>query len=255
MPGPIQSIERAAAILRVVADAPFGVGVGELASALGLPKTTAHGLLRTLLRVGYLDQDPRTGRYLVGTAALGLTAPPLDTNVLRSYAMNWADTLAARTGESVRIGALHGERVRIAHHVFRPGGGPQTLRVGVDLPLHATALGKVLLAYTPGLTERAGTGALAAFTRRTITAPRTLASEIARVRAQGYAEDVGEYSFERASLAAPLRDAGGRVVGAIGIVGDLDRLTDPSHRAAHLDTVRAVAQSISRDLAAEHPRR
>uniref|UniRef100_UPI00082A3E3D IclR family transcriptional regulator n=1 Tax=Nocardia lijiangensis TaxID=299618 RepID=UPI00082A3E3D len=213
MPGPIQSIERAAAILRVVAEAPFGVGVAELAGALGLPKATAHGLLRTLQRVGYIEQDDSTGKYLIGATALGLAAARLDTNVLRSYAMNWADTLAARSGESVRIGALRGEGVSIVHHVFRPDDTEQTLRVGIELPLHATALGKVLLAYTPGLTERITGAPLPAYTRRTVTTPRAVQAEIARVRAQGYAEDVAEFSFERASVAAPLRDAGGRVVG------------------------------------------
>lgn len=254
VPGPIQSIERAAAILRVVAEAPFGVGVGELAGALGLPKATAHGLLRTLQRVGYIEQDDATGKYLIGAAALGLADARLDTNVLRSYAMNWADTLAARSGESVRIGALRGEGVSIVHHVFRPDGSEQTLRVGIELPLHATALGKVLLAYTPGLTERVASAPLPAYTRRTVTAPRAVHAEIARVRAQGHAEDVAEFAFERASVAAPLRDAGGRVVGALGVVGAVDRVTDPGVRPKLVELVRATASAVSRDLGADRPR-
>ncbi|MFC9897165.1 IclR family transcriptional regulator [Nocardia sp. NPDC127579] len=253
MPGPIQSIERAAAIMGVVADAPFGIGVGELAGALDLAKPTAHGLLRTLQGVGYIDQDPHSGKYRIGAAALGLTARPFDANVLRSYAMNWGDTLAARSGESVRIGVLRGDRVAIVHHVFRPDGSTQSLRLGVELPLHATALGKVLLAYTPGLTERA-TAALPAYTTRTHTAPRPLQAEIARVRAQGFAEDTGEFHAERAALAAPIRDAGGRVIGAIGIVAAIDRLDNHTTHAKLVALVRDTAAAISRDLTTERPR-
>ncbi|MEU8899241.1 IclR family transcriptional regulator [Nocardia sp. NPDC048505] len=254
MPGPIQSIERAAAIMSVVAAAPFGIGVGELAAALGLAKPTAHGLLRTLQSVGYIEQDPRSGKYRIGDAALGMTARPFDANVLRSFAMNWGDTLAARSGESVRIGVLRGDAVAIVHHVFRPDTSRQTLRVGIELPLHATALGKILLAYTPGLAERGSPVPLPGYTMRTITATRALHGEIAKVRAQGYAEDLGEFATERASLAAPLRDAGGRVVGAIGVVGALDRLTDRTTRTGLTELVRATAASISRDLGTERPR-
>lgn len=242
--------------MSVVADAPFGIGVGELAAVLGLPKPTAHGLLRTLQRVGYIDQDAGSGKYLVGDAVLDLAAGRLDTNVLRSYAMNWADTLAARSGESVRIGALRGDSVVIVHHVFRPDGSAQVLRIGSELPLHATALGKILLAYTPGLTERSTGGGPLAFTRRTITAPRALQTEIARVRGQGHADDNGEFSSERASVAAPIRDSGGRVVGALGLVGSVDRITErgTGPRAKLVELVRNSAVAISRDLAADRPR-
>ncbi|WP_280235899.1 IclR family transcriptional regulator [Nocardia cyriacigeorgica] len=251
MPGPIQSIERAAAIMGLVAQAPFGIGVSELAGALGLPKTTTHGLLRTLHRVGYVEQDAGSGKYRMGAVAAGLSGARMDTNVLRSYAMNWGDTLAARSGESVRMGAVHDDGVQIVHHVFRPDRSPQRLRVGVVLPLHATALGKVLLAYTPGLAERATE--LLAYTRRTITAPRALHAEITQVRSRGFATDIGEFAADRASVAAPIRDPGGRVVGAIAVVGALDRITGGT--APITDLVRTAATSISADLAAEDTRR
>ncbi|WP_280438885.1 IclR family transcriptional regulator [Nocardia cyriacigeorgica] len=250
MPGSIQSIERAAAIMALVAQAPFGIGVSEVAGALGLPKATVHGLLRTLHGVGYVEQDSRSGKYRMGA---GPSGAGMDTNVLRSYAMNWADTLAARSGESVRMGAVHDVGVQIVHHVFRPDPSPQRLRVGVVLPLHATALGKVLLAYTPGLAERGDE--LTAFTRRTIIAPRALHAQIAQVRAQGFATDIGEFAAERASVAAPVRDPGGRVVGAIGVVGALDRVSSTEVvRAGLVELVRSAASAISGDIAADRAR-
>ncbi|MFE3445072.1 IclR family transcriptional regulator [Nocardia sp. NPDC059180] len=255
MPGPIQSIERAAAIMRLVSQAPYGIGVTELAGALSLPKATAHGLLRTLQGVGYVEQDAHTGKYRMGAVAAGLSGARMDTNVLRSYAMNWGDTLAARSGESVRMGAVHDDGVQIVHHVFRPDHSPQRLRVGVVLPLHATALGKVLLAHTPGLGERAAGTDLLAYTRRTRTAPRALQADVAQVRARGFATDIGEFASDRASVAAPVRDPGGRVVGAIGVVGAVDRVTSgAAARTSIIELVRSAAASISADLAADRTR-
>lgn len=250
MPGAIQSIERAAAIMALVAQAPFGIGVSEVAGALALPKATVHGLLRTLHGVGYVEQDPRTGKYRMGAGPSGAS---MDTNVLRSYAMNWADTLAARSGESVRMGAVHDEGVQIVHHVFRPDRSAQRLRVGVVLPLHATALGKVLLAHTPGLAERGGD--LPAYSHRTITAPRALHAQITQVRGQGFATDIGEFAADRASVAAPVRDPGGRVVGAIGVVGAVDRVCRGAvARAGLVESVRSAAAAISADIAADRAR-
>ena len=70
----------------------------------------------------------------------------LDGNELRTRALNWADGLASRSGESVRIGTLHENQVLIVHHVFRPDDSRQALEVGSLMPAHATALGKALLA-------------------------------------------------------------------------------------------------------------
>ena len=83
----------------------------------------------------------------LGAALLHLGTSYLDINELRSRSLNWADALAARSGEAVRIGVPLEGKVLIVHHVFRPDDTFQTLDVGSLLPLHASALGKVLLAF------------------------------------------------------------------------------------------------------------
>src|SRR5690606_10936700 len=120
MPGPVQPIERAAAILRLLAASSGRLGVGEVAASLGLARGTAHGLLRKLERVGFVEQDGGTGKYQLGAALLHLGTSYLDVNELRSRAINWADALASRSGEAVRIGTLLDGRVLVVHHVFRP---------------------------------------------------------------------------------------------------------------------------------------
>lgn len=248
VPGRIQSIERAAAILDVIARAPFGVGVGEIAAALDLAKPTAHGLLATLCAVGYVQRGD-SGSYVLGERIRRLGGRPLDTNLLRSVALNWADTLAARTGETVRIGTLDGLQIRVVHHVFRPGATAQTLDVGRLLPLHATALGKVLLAHTPGLTDRLVRTGLDAFTRRTHTTLRDVDDEVRRTRARGWSAVDGEFALGSAAVGAAIRGPGGQVVAALSVTGAAESMIGPAGpRSSLVEPLRDAAEAISREL-------
>ena len=248
MPGTVQSIERAAAILRTLAGSSGRLGLGEIARSLDLAKGTTHGILRTLQHVGFVEQDRVSGRYQLGAALLHLGTSYLDINELRSRSINWADPLAARSGEAVRIGTVLEGRVLVVHHVFRPDDTFQTLDIGALLPLHASALGKVLLAY-----RAAGPVApLEAFTRSTVVTPRALAVALHEVREAGWAAEVGELTVGEAAIAAPIRGYGGLVVGAIGVSGLVERICDSKYRPhPHLvGYVRDAARAVSRDLGA-----
>jgi DNA-binding IclR family transcriptional regulator len=274
VPGQVQSIARAAAILRLLAGGSGRLGLLEIARALDLPKGTAHGIVRTLQDVGFVEQDKTSGKYQLGAALLHLGTSYLDVNELRSRSINWADPLAARSGEAVRIGTLLDSKVLVVHHVFRPDDTLQTLDVGALLPPHATALGKVLLAYqTGGLatfdrrseettadgagasgrsapSRGGGYGDLAPYTRRTLATPRALARALTAVREAGWASDIEEMTVGEAGIAAPIRGYGGLVVGAIGISGPVERVCDPhgQPRVALVTQVREAARAVSRDL-------
>jgi DNA-binding IclR family transcriptional regulator len=252
VPRPIQSIERASAILRLLSGRTGRLSLAELAGELGLPKGTVYGILRTLLSVGFVEQDPESGKYRMGAALLHLGSSYLDGNELRTRALNWSDWLAARTNESVRLGTLHDGQVLVVHHVFRPDNSPQVLEVGALLPVHATAMGKVLLAHHPYLAEElAANGGLPRFTGCTITDPKQLGKELKRVRERGWASDVEELIDGEVSCAAPIRDRRGIAVGAIAISGPVDRLCDGSQLRSELVAhVREGARTISRDLGA-----
>ncbi|EOD70116.1 MULTISPECIES: IclR family transcriptional regulator [Amycolatopsis] len=247
MPGPIQSIERAAAILRLLARGSGRLGVGEIAESLELAKGTAHGILRTLQGVGFVEQDRDTGKYQLGAALLHLGTSYLDVNELRSRAINWADALAARSGEAVRIGAPLEGRVLVVHHVFRPDDSLQTLDVGTLLPLHATALGKVLLAYDTTLKATPEP-----YTRRTLVTQTAIKRACAKVREAGWAAENGEMISGEAGIAAPIRGHGGIVVGAIGVSGAAERICEPDGAPSPrlLTQVRDAARAVSRDLGA-----
>ena len=182
LPKNIQSIERAAAILRLLSGRTRRLGVVDLAGELGLPKGTVHGLLRTLQHVGFVEQDEETGKYQLGAALLHMGSSYLDGNELRTRALNWSDSLAARTHESVRIGTLHEGQVLIVHHVFRPDDSLQTLDVGALLPAHASALGKILLADHPY-----AAGELARIGPRELHAGHHHRPRVARARARARA--------------------------------------------------------------------
>lgn len=250
MPGTIQSIERAAAVLQLLAAGPRPLTLLEVSAALGLAKGTTHGILRTLVEVGFVEQDTTTSRYDVGRRLSTLSSTHVDANTVRSQATNWADTLAARTGESVRVGVLRGEEVEVVHHVFRPDDSDQTLTTGQLLPVHASALGKVLLASSPAAQTDVLTGRLEMCTHRTVTHPLVLAQQLDAVRRDGVASEVEEVVVGQAAVAAPVRGRGGLVVAAVEVNGDVERLCDGRGfvLSRYVGHVRAVARTMSRDF-------
>jgi DNA-binding IclR family transcriptional regulator len=251
LPGHIQSLERAAAILRLLSGRTRRLGVVDLAGELGLPKGTVHGLLRTLQHVGFIEQDRESAKYQLGAARLHMGSSYLDGNELRTRALNWSDALAARTHEAVRIGTLHDSQVLIVHHVFRPDDSLQTLDVGSLLPAHATALGKVLLANRPYIWAESEKREFVALTDATITDPPRLRREFDRVRTAGWSSEIGELSPDQVSIAAPISDRRGLVVGAIAIFGTRERLlTVRKLRGDRLGYVREAARAVSRHLGA-----
>jgi len=250
VPGSIQSIERAAAILRLLAQGTGRLGLNDIADSLGLARSTTHGILRTLQLVGFVEQDASTGKYQLGAALLHLGTSYLDVNELRSRAINWADALAARSGEAVRIGTLLQGEVLVVHHVFRPDDTLQTLDVGMLLPLHATALGKVLLAFDPNAAALVRERDLPRYSRRTVCEHKELARVLNGVREIGWAAEVEEMTPGEAGIAAPIRGYGGLVIGAIGISGPVERLCDTKGRPRPelVTYVCDAARAVSRDL-------
>jgi DNA-binding IclR family transcriptional regulator len=251
MPRAIQSIERAAQVLRHLSGRTRRLSLVELAGELGLPKGTVFGILRTLQQVGFVEKDPGSGRYQLGAALLHLGTTYLDGNELRTRALNWADALAARSGEEVRIATMHDSMALVVHHVFRPDDSFQVLQVGALLPLHATAMGKALLSANPFLAAELGRKGLARFTGATITDPRLLADDLEHTRERGWAVDVEELVDGQVSLAAPITDRRDETVGAIAISGQVERLCEAGEpRGELIAHVREAARSISRDLGA-----
>ncbi|MEU7280646.1 IclR family transcriptional regulator [Streptomyces sp. NPDC045431] len=251
MPKNIQSLERAAAMLRLLAGGERRLGLSDIASSLELAKGTAHGILRTLQAEGFVEQDPASGRYQLGAELLRLGNSYLDVHELRARALVWTDDLARSSGESVHLGVLHQHGVLVIHHVFRPDDSRQVLEVGAMQPLHSTALGKVLSAYDPVAHSEAVEAEREAFTPRTITTLDDFETVLEMTRARGWAADVEETWDGVASVAAPIHDRRRMPVGAVAITGAVERVcNDGELRSELIAAVRDCARAVSRDLGA-----
>lgn len=246
----IQSIDRAAAILKALGSGPRRLGVSELADRLGLARPTVHGLLQTLQAHGFVEQDRNSDKYQLGPGLLQLGYSYLDLNELRTRSLGYADRLASRTGAAVRVGVMHGASVVVVHHVFAPDSAFGVPEVGLQLPLHASALGKALLAFSPAqVVDDLLDDPLPRLTKRTLDAPG-LRRELALVRDQGVAIEHDEAVLGESSAAAPIFDHAGHAVGAIGVVDASDRLVPRALAKGVAAAVGEAARGVSRELGA-----
>jgi DNA-binding IclR family transcriptional regulator len=241
----IQSVDRAIRILSALQGARH-LSLSEIAAKLELPASTVHGLAKTLGVHGMIEQEPDSGRYRLGPAVLRLGNVYLDTLELRARTMTWSEALARRTGYAVRTGVPMGAEVIIIQHEPRPDGSRQMPEVGIVIPAHACALGKVLLAYRPGdATGTISEGELRAMTGETIVEPQKLKKELEAVVATALATECDEAVLGESGIAAPVFDAAGRNIGAIGVVVPT---TDWPVADTATDALREAARNISREL-------
>jgi DNA-binding IclR family transcriptional regulator len=246
----IQSIDRAASILKALASGPRRLGVSELADRLGLARPTVHGLLQTLQAHGFVEQDRHSDKYQLGPGLLQLGYSYLDLNELRARSLGHSDRLAARTSAAVRVGVMHGDSVVVVHHVFRPDASFGVLEVGLQLPLHASALGKAILAFSPTrVLEDLLAEPVPRLTKHTLGGA-SLRRALEEIRDQGVATERDEAVIGESSVAAPIFDHAGTAVGAIGVVDATERLFGRALAKGVAAAVSEAARGISRELGA-----
>jgi DNA-binding IclR family transcriptional regulator len=239
--GTIQSVDRAARILKALAAGPRRLGVSELADRLDLSRPTVHG---------FVEQDRDSDKYQLGAGLLQLGNSYLDLNELRGRSIVHADRLAERTDAAVRVGVMHGATVVVVHHVFRPDTTLQILEVGAELPVHASALGKSILAFAPGeLVEDLLAEAPTKLTSRTLT-PAALRKELTSARESGIARERDEAVLGESSVAGAIFDHTGHAVGSIGVVGDTERILPRGPARGIAGAVAEAARGVSRELGA-----
>lgn len=246
----IQSVRRAGAILRELGSGPRPLGVTELSERLGLAKATVYGLLRSLEVEELVERDAETGKYRLGPTLLQLGNAYLDSHELRARSLLWADALATRTSEAVRVGVPNGPNVLIVHHVFRPDDSVQILEVGAAIPWHVSALGKAIAAYDgEEVRRRLLDGPLPRLTGRTITDPGELERALEEVHRTGVAIEDQEAVIGEAEIAGAILDHDGVPRGAIGVAGPVERLLpDGVVRDDLVAAVKESARGLTRDL-------
>ncbi|MBO0818293.1 MAG: IclR family transcriptional regulator, partial [Actinobacteria bacterium] len=221
--GGTQAVDRAARLLTEVVHAPGSVTFTELAAATGLAKSTTSRLLLALERNGLVRRDD-AGRFRPGEMFIRFAWRGGAEAGLTEVAQPFLDRLGRDTGETVNLGVDRDgmvEQIAQVDSVYVIGA---TNWLGRAVPLHCTAIGKVLLAYG---TAKLPPGRLERRTEQTITGRAGLEAELATVRQRGYAVIDGELEPGLVAVAAPVYRDGGGVVAALSVSGPGTRLTPP----------------------------
>jgi len=244
-----RAANRVVDILELVASSRDGLALREVSAELEAPKSSLLPLLRALTARGYLEQD-RAGEYRLGPRALALGAASRGQRELGEVARPALADLMRRTGETVFLGTLASDRRAVVY--VDKVESPQIIRyaagVGDRRPLHATSLGKAILAFLSA-EERDDilrTLALERHTERTVTTLAALRASLDETRRAGVSVSVDEMVRGASGVAAPIMDGDGRVVGACSIGGPTERMR--SHLKQLAAEVKTTARAVSAQL-------
>lgn len=217
--------------------------LGQIATALSLPKSTVHRLLHLLQQQGYVAQDPESRAYRLTLKLFEVGYRVVAATGLREKALPLMEQLSSQTGETVLLSALDGIDVVYVEKIESLAAVRLTSPIGSRVPLHATAAGKAILSgYWPDswrsllAASTKEDGSLPRLTDATIIDLESLDEELAKVRRHGYAVDDGESMTRVRAVAAPIRDFRGRTVAAISVAGPDFRLPD--------DQLSGIAQAV-----------
>jgi DNA-binding IclR family transcriptional regulator len=244
----LQSVDHALAVLEAFDAGTPELGVTALSGRLKLAKSTVYRLLSTLASRGYVYQNPATGKYRLGLKTFEVGSLAVSQLTVRDVALPYLEKLRDATKETVHLGVRDGDAVIYIEKIETPHAMRMYSRTGRRAPLHCTALGKALLAFSPPAeAARLLRRGLRRYTPHTITDPQVFGKELAKVRERGYALDEEEFEEGLKCVAAPLWDYTGGVVATAGIAGPHIRIT--SDRLPDLiAVVREVAGEISTRL-------
>lgn len=243
---PVPAVARAAAILRALGNGEKGASLTDLARRLGIHKSTAHGILATLVAHALVSRDPSTRCYRLGPALAALGRAAADRHDLGTLARPHLSRLCRLSGETVTLHFREGDGSVILASEESPHQLKVTAPPGYRLPPFAGAVAKVLRAFGPS--ARRIPASLPAYTPRAITDPVRYRQELERVRHAGVAYDEMEYLPGVRAASAPVlngaEEADGEAVGALSIVGVAARLS-PEKLRRLARPLRAAARTLS----------
>jgi DNA-binding IclR family transcriptional regulator len=241
-----RAVQRALSLLKAFSDEEPRRSLTELAVEVGLDKATAHRMLKALELEGFVTRSPGTGDYQLGSEMIVLGTRALRAVDVREAARPELEFLADATGETASLESLaHGEVL-----ILDEARGRGILSIGTEIgtrwPAHATATGKVLMAFAePDIVLPPGS--LAAITDNTITSQDQWAQALAEIRELGYATNLEELEYGYASVAAAVRDRDGKTTAALSVGGSVHRVT-PDRIPALAEEVKAAAARLSGHL-------
>jgi DNA-binding IclR family transcriptional regulator len=239
----VAAVERAIALLDALEDAGE-IGTNELARRSGLNASTVSRLLATLAAPGLVERVAESGRYRLGLRLVQLGNAALARIDIRDAARPRLQQLSETTGETTTLSAPARPDAVTIDFVQSPASVQSVAQVGRPSIAHATAAGKVMLAFGP---DEIPSGPLTPYTRRTITDPGVLAREIARVRARGWASARAEREADLNALAAPVFESRGELAAIAGVQGPASRFDARAMEQA-LEPLLEAATGVSHAL-------
>lgn len=234
-------------VLEALARSEKPLGVSELATMLEMGKSNVHRLLQTLVDLRYAIKDEATSEYAASLKVWHLGNQRPMRLAIQQVAQTKMMALLDSTRETVHLSVLEGREVLYVHKLESPEPVRAYSEVGGRAPAHCVATGKAILAWQPerALAELATSG-LVRHTPNTIVDAQAFLAEMERVRSQGYAVNRGEWRESVWGIAAPIRDAGGTVIAALGISGPASRIK-PARIKSFATQVREAADAVSLD--------
>ena len=248
----VQAVDHAVDVLECLADTGTPLGVSDIARRVGLSKAAAHHLLGTLESRRLVMRDDHSAAYRLGWSLYELGSAVASGVDVSRIARPSLDRLALETGESVLLGILDDRSVLYLDRGDAPAGFQMAAAAGRRSPLHATASGKVLLAFASDeLVDRYLGEPLESFTDATLTDPGELRTQLAEIRSAGYATCWQERELGLCSVSVPLRDHTGETIASLTLAAPAGRLT-PENVAAHVAPLHAAAVEIETQLGVDH---
>lgn len=244
----IQSIQRAAAIMRCFTEAEPELGVVELGKRLGLHKSTVSRILSTLMVEGMVSQNPETGKYRLGVGLVSLAGVALGRLNVRGVAQPHLNGLVEMSQETVNVVVQDGRECVNVERVASPRQIRYMGWIGRRMPLHCTAAGKVMLAFMaqPELNELLDSG-LTRYTAQTVTDKSKMVGELDSICQNGYAIVHEEFEEEFSAIAAPVINHSGKLAGVISISGPTYRM-GPGQIEAFVGPLLETASKASAEM-------
>lgn len=227
-------------------------GVSYIARQTGLAKATVHHLLKTLETRGYVAKDLDTSHYRLSWRLYELGSAVVRDLRLEQISDPYLGVLASQTGETVLLSILEDDSLLYIDSADAPHSLRLEARAGTRAPLHATASGKIHLAYNDDkdLFTRIIKKGLPRWTPTTIIDTDLLRKDIANTRKQGYALCWEEREVGLSSVAVPLRDYTGKTVAVLAIAGSISRLNRKTYKQ-HLQALQEIRRLIETELGAD----
>ena len=225
----VQSIDRAFAVLRALVGGP--AGVTEIAERVGLPKSTVSRMLSTLEELGAVEQVSTGGNYRVGFAMIELGAAARPGRSLVTTVRPHLANLTRITGEAAGFSIPDGVEMLYLDQITPDSELQVRDWTGHRIPMHAVPSGQVVLAAEPALLDQLAAQPLHRFTKHTLCDRKRLLARLERVHTDGFAFAVEEFADDLNSIAAPVHNRAGRVIGSIHVYGPVTRFPGEIGRA------------------------